>query len=269
VRCRGLFVLGWAVVMVQGFGPPSEADVPPDKVRVVQSIQMADLPGGAFFMGVQAGEEHEQQDYPGLVVRLEPFRIAKTDVTFEQYDTFARSSGHALPQDEGFGRGLRPVINVNRREMLDFVAWLNAGTGRHFRLPSEAEWEYAARGGTTTPYFWGNQPSSDYANLADNSGRDHFPTTSPVGSFQPNPFGLFDMAGNVWQAVADCNHPTLVGVPTDGRAWLEGDCFTHIARGGWYNSGPRGSRVTARAAVAVTFRSMGLGFRLAADGSSR
>jgi formylglycine-generating enzyme required for sulfatase activity len=237
----------------------------PEKSKVLASIDLVDLPGGAFFMGVKEGEEHEQQAYPGHVVRIKPFRIAKTDVTFDQFDAFAKATGRPLPQDEGFGRGTRPVINVNRGEILDFIAWLNAGAGRHFRLPSESEWEYAARGGTTTAYYWGDSPNSDYANVQGMVGRDHFDTTSPVASFPPNPFGLFDMAGNVWQAVEDCRHSTLVGAPEDGRPWIEGLCDSRIARGGWYNSLSRGSRVTARAAVADSFRSMGLGFRLAED----
>jgi formylglycine-generating enzyme required for sulfatase activity len=268
VRHRRLIAVRFAIV-VAGAWQLSAAEVAADKSKVIQSIHMAHLSGGAFFMGVKLGEEHEQQAYPGLIVHLKPFSMATTDVTFEQYDAFARASGHALPQDEGFGRDSRPVINVNRGEMLDFIVWLNTGTGRSFRFPSEAEWEYAARGGTDTPYYWGDKPSSDYANLSNNAGRDHFVTTSPVASFLPNPFGLYDMAGNVWQAVADCTHATIGKLPTDGRPWNAADCFTHIARGGWYNSGARGSRVTARAAVAESFRSMGLGFRIAEDGGSR
>jgi formylglycine-generating enzyme required for sulfatase activity len=244
---------------------------PPDTTRltgksgVLRSIALADLPGGSYFMGVADGEEHEQQAYPGHVVHIAPFRIARTDVTFAQYDAFARAVRAPLPQDEGFGRATRPVINVDRAEALAFIAWLNAGTGRHFRLPSEAEWEYAARGGTTTPYFWGDALASDYANLQGVGGRDTFMTTSPVASFLPNAFGLYDMAGNVWQLVEDCRHPTLVGAPVDGSAWVGADCDSRIARGGWYSSLTRGSRVTARAAVGEGFRSMGLGFRLAED----
>jgi formylglycine-generating enzyme required for sulfatase activity len=236
-----------------------------EKEAVLATIKMANLPGGSYFMGVPEGEEHEQQAYPGHIVHIKAFRIAKTDVTFDQYDAFTRATGALSPQDEGFGRGARPVINVNRHEILSFIAWLNAGTGRHFRLPSEAEWEYAARGGSTTPYSWGDKPSSDYANLQGVHGRDVFDTTSPVASFLPNGFGLFDMAGNVWQAVEDCRHPTLVGAPTDERPWTDGPCDSRIVRGGWYHSISRGSRVTSRSVAADSFRSMSLGFRLAED----
>ena len=233
--------------------------------RAAGAIAMVDLPGGAYIMGVVAGEEHEQQAYPARRVTVQPFRIGKTDVTFDQYDLYARAVGRPLPQDEGFGRGTFPVINLNREEVADYIGWLNQGTGRHFRLPSEAEWEYAARGGTTGPYFWGKGASSDYANLAGDGGRDHFVTTAPVASFLPNPFGLYDMVGNVWQRVEDCRHPTMDGAPADGRAWIDGPCDSRIMRGGWYGSLTRGSRVTSRSAVADEFRSMGLGFRLAED----
>jgi formylglycine-generating enzyme required for sulfatase activity len=254
-----------AIVLTLAAFQPAEPAPPSDKAGVLESIDLADLAGGSYFMGVPEGEEHEQQAYPGHIVRVKPFRIARTDVTFDQFDVFARATGAPLPQDEGFGRGTRPVIDVDRAEALAFIAWLNAGTGRHFRLPTEAEWEYAARAGGTTPYFWGAGQASDYANLQGTGGRDQFMTTSPVASFLPNAFGLYDMAGNVWQMVEDCRHATLVGAPVDGSAWVDRPCDCRIARGGWYSSLTRGSRVTARAAVADGFRSMGLGFRLAED----
>ncbi len=258
-------IVGLAALALALVGPATGAAAPAAKSDLIASIEMVDLPGGSFFMGVKEGEEHEQQAYPGHVVEIRPFRIAKTDVTFAQFDAFTRATGAHLAQDEGFGRGARPVINVDRHEILSFIAWLNAGTGRRFRLPSEGEWEYAARGGTTTPYFWGDAPSSDYANLQGTRGRDVFDTTAPVASFLPNPFGLYDMVGNVWQELEDCRHPTLTGAPTDGRPWLDGPCDSRIARGGWYHSLTRGSRVTSRSAAAESFRSMSLGFRLAED----
>lgn len=257
---RRLPLLTLAAMLIAADAPP-----PSTKQQVIASIAMAALPGGTFFFGVKTGEEHQLQAYPGHDVTLPPFRIAKTTVTFAQYDVFARATRRPLPQDEGFGRGTRPVINLDRADMLAFIAWLDAGTGRHFRLPSETEWEYAARGGTTTTYYWADRSANDYANLAVNTGRDHFVTTAPVGSFLPNGFGLFDMAGNVWQATEDCRHSDLTSAPTDGRPWVDPPCDSRIARGGWYGSLTRGSRVTARVAVADSFRSMGLGFRLAED----
>ena len=237
----------------------------PENRRTADAIAMIDLPGGVYVMGVGADEDREQQAWPARRVTIRPFRLAKTVVTFDEYDRYAKATGQPLPQDEGFGRRSRPAINLDRAEVAGFIAWLNADTGRHFRLPSEAEWEYAARGGTTGSYFWGDRPSTDYANLSKDGGRDRFVTTAPVASFLPNAFGLYDMVGNVWQRVEDCRHPTMEGAPADGQPWIDVGCDSRIMRGGWYGSLTRGSKVTSRSAVADSFRSMGLGFRLAED----
>jgi formylglycine-generating enzyme required for sulfatase activity len=149
--------------------------------------------------------------------------------------------------------------------MLAFIHWLNVGGPRRFRLPTEAEFEYATRAGTTTPYFWGDGTISDYANTASDTGRDVFPYTSPVGSFLPNPWGLFDIIGNVWEMTQDCRHPNFVGAPANGAAWMGQPCDSFIVRGGWYHSVTRGVQVTSRSAASATFRSTGLGFRIAAD----
>jgi formylglycine-generating enzyme required for sulfatase activity len=192
--------------------------------------------------------------------------MARTTVTFEQYDLFATATERVLPQDEGLGRGAHPVINVDRQDMLEFINWLNASTGRHFRLPSEAEWEYAARAGTTSRYFWGDDPDPERANSSANADPDHFVYTAPVASFPPNAWGFYDMAGNVWQAVSDCLHANYVGAPIDGRAWVDPGCKIRMARGGYFGS-RRAMGSASRAAIGEHFRSMGLGFRLAEDWS--
>lgn len=191
------------------------------------------------------------------------FRMARYDVTFDQYDAYARATHRPLPPDEGWGRGPRPVINVEWSDIQAFIAWLNQGTGRRFRLPSEAEWEYAARAGTRTAYWWGDEPDSNQANTATNGGRDVWHFSSPVGSFPANPFGLYDMHGDVWQFVADCRHLTYVQAPIDGSAWLDGDCDSRVVRGGYYGSLKLGMRSNSRGAAGERFHSMGLGFRLA------
>jgi formylglycine-generating enzyme required for sulfatase activity len=199
-------------------------------------------------------------------VAISPFRLAATLVTFDKYDAYTKATRRPFAQDEGWGRGDRPVININRQEMLTFIRWLNAGTHRHFRLPTEAEYEYAARAGTTTPYFWGDGTTSDYANASSNTGKDVFEFTSPVGSFLPNPWGLFDIIGNVWEMTQDCRHPDFVGAPSNGAAWMEEEpCDSYIVRGGWYHSVTRGVQVTSRSAASASFRSSGLGFRVAED----
>jgi formylglycine-generating enzyme required for sulfatase activity len=216
-------------------------------------------------MGAAPGDD-TQQGVPRHPVTIRAFRLSETDVTFDQYDRFAHATGRPLPQDEGFGRGTRPVINIDRADMLAYLAWLGRASGeKGYRLPTEAEWEYAARAGTTTPYYWGNKPDPRYANTAGNKEPDHFPATSPVKSFLPNPYGLYDMAGNVWQEVQDCTHPDYRGAPSDGRAWMGKSCVSYITRGGCYGSITRGIKTTARAAVGASFRSMSVGFRVAQD----
>jgi len=133
---------------------------------------------------------------------------------------------------------------------VDYGRWLSKRTGKTYRLPSEAEWEYAARAGSTTPWFWGDDPKQacQYGDVGDDSVRpehpdwplhdcnDGFAKTAPVGTFKPNAFGLYDTAGNVWEWVEDCYNPSYEGAPVDGRAWLAGDCARRIDRGGgWYN----------------------------------
>jgi formylglycine-generating enzyme required for sulfatase activity len=229
---------------------------------VVTSIELIDIPRGQFVMGTEA-MVGAQEGYPPHEVTIAPFRLAGTLVTFNQYDVFAKATGRALPQDEGWGRGDRPVINIDRQEMLAFIAWLNADGHRHFRLPTESEWEYAARAGTRSAYYWGDGVISDYANTATNTGRDTYPFTSPVRSFLPNAWGLFDMAGNVWEMTQDCRHSSFEGAPANGSAWMGEPCDSYIVRGGCYTSISRGVEVTSRAAASASFRSSALGFRLA------
>jgi formylglycine-generating enzyme required for sulfatase activity len=229
---------------------------------VAATLQMADIPAGHFIMGTKA-EVGFQNGFPPHPVNVPAFKLDRYDITFDEYDAFARATGRDLPEDEGWGRGERPVIHVSWRDAQAFIAWLNAGTGRHFRLASESEWEYAARAGTTTLYYWGDNPDPNYANTQTNQGRDHFEYTAPVGSFPANPFGLYDMAGNVWQLTEDCRHPTYDGAPADGSAWVSGDCDSRTARGGSWGSISRGMQVAASAAAGEQFDGMDLGFRVA------
>lgn len=227
--------------------------------------RMIGIPAGSFVMGAPPNED-VQQGKPQHKVTISAFRIAETPVTWDQYEAFAHATNRPLPQDEGFGRGSRPVINVDRADMLAYIAWLNETSGQKgFRLPTEAEWEYAARAGTTTPFFWGTKLDPRYANTMQNTPPDIYLTTSPVKAFLPNPWGLYDMAGNVWQEVEDCRHGDYVGAPTDGSAWTQKGCFSYIIRGGTYGHFTRGIKTTARGAVGATFPSMSVGFRIAQE----
>lgn len=247
--------------------PPGEPvlDVTQDNpTAVARTLALADLPGGIFMMGTDEAVGF-QNGYPRHQVNVMPFRIGKYEVTFAQYDAFARTTGRPLPADEGWGRGDRPVIHVSWADARAFAEWLSSGTGRRFRLPSEAEWEYAARGGTTTLYWWGDMPNPDMANTAADTGKDTYPNTAPVGRFPANPFGLHDMLGNVWELVEDCRKPSYEGAPADGTAWIDKDCDSRAVRGGAFGSVARGMQSAARGAAGEHFDSAGMGFRLAED----
>ena len=136
-------------------------------------------------------------------------------------------------------------------------------TGRPYRLLTEAEWEYAARAGTTTAYYWGDEIGKANANCNGCGSQWDNRETSPVGSFKPNAFGLYDMSGNVLQWVEDCYHDNYDDAPTDGSAWTSGDCSRRVVRGGSWYSDPQYLRSADRFGYATDFRSGDLGFRLA------
>jgi formylglycine-generating enzyme required for sulfatase activity len=190
-------------------------------------------------------------------------------VTFEEYDRFAGATGRQLPGDEGWGRrGRLPVIKVSWNDARDYAEWLSQQTAKRYRLPREAEWEYAARAGTKTVYWWGNEIKSGMANYLGGDTRWGEKQTSPVGSFQPNPFGLYDTAGNACEWVEDCWHENYKGAPTDGSAWLEangGDCGVRVIRGGSCRSGLSDLCASNRNGNFAGDRGDTIGFRLAQD----
>jgi len=135
--------------------------------------------------------------------------------------------GHPLPDDEGCGRGRRPVIRVSCNDATDYAEWLSQQTGERYRLPTEAEGEYTARAGTETAYWWGNEMTPGLANCMICGTTPDKRETTPVGSFKPNPFGLYDTVGNVREWVQDCWHDSYHGAPSDGAAWEsenQGNC---------------------------------------------
>jgi formylglycine-generating enzyme required for sulfatase activity len=152
---------------------------------------------------------------------------------------------------------------VNWSDIHAFIDWLAAATDRQFRLPTEAEWEYAVRAGTTSLYWWGDDANHAMVNNSVNDGADTWEFTAPVGRLAANPFGLLDILGNVWEFVQDCRHPTYEGAPDDGSARLDGNCDSRVVRGGSWGSTSRGVQVAARAAASESFAAMDLGFRLA------
>ena len=268
---------------------------------------------GAFCMGsyketnpaptdcanVQTDPESSDDETPLHKVTInQAFKLAKHEVTIKEYSRYAHDTKQLPPGDLGHGAGLDaaqkmhlPVVNVTWQDAVDYAAWLSGKTGKHFRLPTEAEWEYAARAGTITRRYWGDdaehQQACDYANGLGRMNKavlitqhyygiswdahgcdDPFTYSAPVGRFKPNPWGLQDMLGNVLEWVADCYHESYANAPTDGSAWIAGaDCVSgrRVIRGGsWYNI-PAGLRSADRNGGTRDSGGNSLGFRLAQD----
>ncbi len=229
---------------------------------------MVVIPGGSFMMGSPESEAGRDEDEgPQHRVTIPRFAIGKYEVTFDEWaacvaDGFCAS--RKTPGDEGWGRGRRPVIDVSWDDITGargFIAWLNSKVnGAPYRLPSEAEWEYAARAGTTTAYSFGadDGPLVDHAWFSGNSDRK----THPVGLKRPNRLGLYDMHGNVWEWVQDCWNKSYSGAPTDGSAWMSGDCSVAVLRGGSWSSSSSGLRSAFRSWLNRYSGDVNLGFRV-------
>ena len=233
-----------------------------------ESPEMVEIPAGSFRMGNLQGDG-SKDELPVRTVRIEKlFAIGRYEVTFQEYDQFAKATNRQLPSDAGWGRGLRPVMNVSWQDSVEYAKWLSEQTGKRYRLPTEAEWEYAVRAATETPYWWGNQIGFGMANCNDCGSQWDWKETAPVGSFKPNPFGLYDTAGNVWERVEDCWHNNYNGAPTDGSAWKEtggGNCGQRVMRGGSWAYRPPYLRASSRHRLDADYRDSLIGFRLAQD----
>jgi formylglycine-generating enzyme required for sulfatase activity len=226
--------------------------------------EMVVVPAGRFTMGSPASEPGRYDDegpQHGVAI-ARPFAVAKFDVTFADWDACVAVGGCPQADDSGYGRDAKPAINVSWDEAQQYVAWLSKMTGKPYRLLSEAEWEYAARAGATTAYYWGAALGKGNANCDGCGSQWDAKETSPVDSFKPNGFGLYDMAGNVWQWVEDCRHSDYNGAPSDGSAWTTGDCKYRVVRGGSWNLGPQILRSANRSWDAAGIRDLDLGFRV-------
>ena len=224
----------------------------------------ARIPAGSFRMGdIQGGGNSDEK--PVHRVRIKAFLLGKTEVTFAQWDACVAAGGCSRkPSDEGWGRGSRPVINVSWKDITEqFIPWLNKTTGKRYRLPTEAEWEYAARAGSETKYSWGNSIGRNKANCDGCGSRWDDSKTAPVASFATNGFGLYDMHGNVWEWTQDCWNSSYRGAPSDGSAWLSGNCSLRVLRGGSWNNFPDVLRSAIRSWSSTDLRYYFDGFRLA------
>ncbi len=226
-----------------------------------QGPEMVVIPGGRFRMGCVSGQDCFDRESPVHDVTIpRAIAVSKYQVTFEDYDRFTAPN---RVDDEGWGRGRRPVINVSWNDAQEYVVWLSRQTGSEYRLLSEAEWEYAARAGTATAYSWGNAIGNNRANCSSCGSQWDGSQTAPVGSFSANAFGLHDMHGNVWEWVEDCWNGSYAGAPSDGSAWQSGDCSARVLRGGSWLNLPRDLRSALRLRLTSGYRFNYNGFRVA------
>jgi formylglycine-generating enzyme required for sulfatase activity len=217
--------------------------------------EMVWIPAGAFQMGDIQGRG-DSDEKPVHSVSVKRFAIGRYEVTFAEYNRFAKATGR---KSKGKEHDNRPVINVSWDEAVAYTKWLSQQTGKQYRLPSEAEWEYAARAGTDTKYWWGDEWESDKANCSTSE-------TKPVASFAPNPFGLYDTVGNVSEWIADPWHGNYKDAPNDGSVWKNGGTF-HVLRGGSKFNNPNQCRCAYRFKLSRHSKDDNIGFRVALDGT--
>lgn len=255
--------------------------------------EMIVLPAGSFLMGSPESEpERRENEKQRRVTFAKPFAISPTPITWNQWEACVRDrwcegaaidealrlgmDGNPNPNYRDYGRGTRPAVGMSWFDAQHFVGWLNWKSDSdddNYRMPSEAEWEYAARAGTTTTFPWGNELDYDYGNFGQRSdglgghveGRDQWlDETSPVASFPPNAWGVYDMHGNIFEWTQDCFQADLSSAPVDGSVNTEGDCSVRVFRAGTYTSNAYMQRSARRGApYKATARGRNyLGFRV-------
>ena len=228
--------------------------------------QMVVIPAGTFRMGCLSNDDDcAEEEFPLHEVSIQSFALSEREVTFNEWDACVSAGGCNAyrPDDAGWGRGDRPVINVSWEDAQSFVAWLSEVTGQAYLLSTEAEWEYAVRAGTQTNYSWGNDIGKSRANCWGCGSEWDNEMTAPTGSFGANAFGLHDMHGNVWEWVEDCWNWNYSGAPSDGSAWRSGDCSRRVLRGGTWLDGPKSLRSANRYWFFTGRREDHIGFRVA------
>jgi len=227
----------------------------PQPAASVQEPEMVSLQGGSFSMG----SNDDASERPIHRVTIKPFAIGKYPVTVREWNACADAKACGF---KASGQDAAPVTNVSWSDAKQYVAWLADASKKPYRLPSEAEWEFAARGGTQTRYWWGEQMQSGMAHCKD-CGDAATDQPVKVGSYKPNPFGLYDMGGGVDQWVEDCWRRTYQGAPADGSAWIGGDCTSHVIRSGSWKNDARYVRPANRDSYDTNVRYPTHGFRVA------
>jgi formylglycine-generating enzyme required for sulfatase activity len=256
-----------AGILLSGFGATAadadEARAPGTVFRdCPECPEMVVIPRGSFNMG-QGGRARETPVHPVTINYT--FAVGKYDVTFDEWEACANAgSCHSYhPDDHGWGRGRQPVINVSWTDAQEYALWLSKKTGKHYRLLSEAEFEYVARAGSVTMYWWGDDLGQNNANCSSCGSQWSSKMASPVGSFKPNAFGVYDTSGNLTEWVEDRWNSDYTGAPADGSAWETGDPERRVMRGGsWYNKGDL-QRSAYRNGDAPRVKNHKIGFRVA------
>jgi formylglycine-generating enzyme required for sulfatase activity len=264
--------------LVPGCGAPLTASQerglkPKDVFRECENCpDMVVVPAGSFTMGSPAGEkERSDAEGPQHTVTIgKLFAVGKWHVTRDQFEAFVNARGYAVGttcykygaggqrngswRDPGFlQEGSHPVVCISWNNAKDYVDWIASKTRKPYRLLSEAEFEYAARAGTTTPFWWGSSITPAQANYngnfvyaGDGSNGQWRHQTVPASSFAANPWGLYNVHGNAWQWTADCWHGNYDGAPSDGSGWTTGCSRGHVVRGGSWENGPKFLRAAFR-----------------------
>lgn len=232
--------------------------------------EMVTIPAGSYTMGCVDMRDNVENactddEKPVHKVTIAEFALAKTEITFDQWEHCVAAGVCEHKNDKAWGRGSRPVIYVSWNNTQTYLKWLNKQTGKNYRLPTEAEWEYAVRAGSDTTDPWGNSVSCNNT-IEYKLDCEHSKGTSPVGSHDANAYGLYDMTGNVWEWVQDCYHKNYEGAPSDGQEWSR-DCeanATRVVRGGmWFYQSGQHTRSADRYQFTPDYRSFYLGFRVA------
>ncbi len=225
---------------------------------------MVQVPSGTFRMGGASGII-SADEVPRHKVNIESIMVSVYEVTYAEYDLFAKSSNRKLPDSSGWDRKTHPVNNISWDDALRYTKWLSKQTGKIYRLLSESEWEYVARAGTTSSFWWGTSAGTSNAHCFDCKSDYNTSKPAKVGTYKPHTFGLYDTAGNLYEWVHDCYHRNYKEAPTDGSVWEGGDCEVRVVRGGAFRSPADSMRVENREKFPSKRGQYNVGFRLARD----
>jgi formylglycine-generating enzyme required for sulfatase activity len=236
--------------------PLAEGNYGPDMVVIA---------AGSFMMGDSSGDGNDNEKPAHRVEFKHQFALARYEVSFAQYDFFARQTARKLPDDDGWGRDLQPVINVTWRDARAYTRWLAKATGLPYRLPTEAEWEYVARAGTTTNFWWGDTSSPGFAHCTDCGDPLGGKQPLAIGSLKPNPWGIYDLNGNVDEWVIDCYREDYSAAKADGSPYQPAGCKNRTMRGGSWFDIERITRSASRYRHPPDSKRNSWGFRVALD----